>query len=200
MDAGSITRHAHCSRPISKVCALVFLLISVSAAVPAKAQASSPQIPLEHRIKAACLYRFLNYIAWPPDAAPSTGGAIAIGVIGVGPILPALQTLDGLEVDGVPLVVKRLSSAGDLGSCHILFVSEDPPQDVGKILAKISGAPVLTVGESPEFTSRGGMVRLYVEEKRARFEINTEACRSAGLKVSSRLLRLATVADNGRGR
>jgi hypothetical protein len=50
---------------------------------------------------------------------------------------------------------------------------------------------VLTVGENPEFLRDGGMVRLYVENSRVRFQISQKNAEAAGLKISSQLLMLA---------
>jgi hypothetical protein len=50
---------------------------------------------------------------------------------------------------------------------------------------------VLLVGESRDFLSSGGMIRLFVESNRVRFAISQKACEAVGLRVSSRLLRLA---------
>jgi len=50
---------------------------------------------------------------------------------------------------------------------------------------------VLTVGETVDFLEVGGIINFIVEEKKIRFEINVAAARKAGLKVRSKLLRLA---------
>ncbi len=95
--------------------------------------------------------------------------------------------------DNRQLVVKRLTEAVDFGSCHMLFFSEDPGVDVGRVLGEIADNAVLTVGETGDFTRLGGMVRFYPAANRVRFEINPEASRTAGLRISSRLLRLAKI-------
>ena len=43
----------------------------------------------------------------------------------------------------------------------------------------------------PDFISMGGMVNFTVEGTSVRFEIDSEAAERAGLRISSRLLRLA---------
>jgi hypothetical protein len=64
--------------------------------------------------------------------------------------------------------------------------------------------PILTVGETSDFLSDGGMIRFHLEEDKIRFDINLAAAESARLKISSRLLLLATsvsrsgVTDRGR--
>jgi hypothetical protein len=57
--------------------------------------------------------------------------------------------------------------------------------------------PVLTVGETANFLSEGGMIRFHLEEGKVRFDINLGAADSSHLKISSRLLLLATSVTRG---
>ena len=50
---------------------------------------------------------------------------------------------------------------------------------------------MLTVGEWPQFTENGGMINFVLENNKIRFQINDQAARGAGLKISSKLLNLA---------
>jgi hypothetical protein len=50
---------------------------------------------------------------------------------------------------------------------------------------------VLTVGETEGFTESGGMINFVRQVNRIRFQINEVAAKSAGLKISSKLLSLA---------
>jgi hypothetical protein len=52
--------------------------------------------------------------------------------------------------------------------------------------------PVLTVGETDNFLSDGGMIRFHFEADKIRFDINLDEAESSHLKISSRLLLLAT--------
>jgi hypothetical protein len=53
--------------------------------------------------------------------------------------------------------------------------------------------PVLSVGESSDFLELGGVANFILEGANVRFEIDADAAGRAGLRVSSRLLRLARV-------
>ena len=52
---------------------------------------------------------------------------------------------------------------------------------------------VLTVGESARFTKLGGIIRLYKENEKLRFEINVSRAQLAGLRISSKMLGLAKI-------
>jgi len=51
----------------------------------------------------------------------------------------------------------------------------------------------LTVSDLDKFTSLGGCVGLHKEDKRIHFEVNLTALDTAGLKLSSKLLKLARI-------
>ena len=46
-----------------------------------------------------------------------------------------------------------------------------------------------------ELSASGGMINFFLEGKKVRFEINRPAAEAAGLKISSRLLRLAVLVE-----
>jgi hypothetical protein len=49
----------------------------------------------------------------------------------------------------------------------------------------------LVVGDGIAFPERGGAIGFYVQERKVRFIVNTAATDRAGLKVSSKLLKIA---------
>jgi hypothetical protein len=51
---------------------------------------------------------------------------------------------------------------------------------------------VLTVAEMDRFTETGGMINFIRQGNKIRFQINKVAAKSAGLKISSKLLSLAS--------
>jgi hypothetical protein len=50
---------------------------------------------------------------------------------------------------------------------------------------------VLTVGESPDFLTKGGMINFVLESGKVRFDVNVPAASARGLSLGSRLLRVA---------
>jgi hypothetical protein len=49
----------------------------------------------------------------------------------------------------------------------------------------------LSIGESEDFLKRGGMIRLFVEDNRIKFDVNVGAASRAKIRLSSKLLALA---------
>jgi hypothetical protein len=97
------------------------------------------------------------------------------------------DTLRGEQHDGRP-VVPRLVDAPD-AACRVVFVPAGAA--ASPVLRAVQSTPTLTVGESPDFIRQGGIVNFVREGTNVRFEIDEPAARRAGLRISSRLLRLA---------
>jgi len=153
---------------------------------------------IEQQVKAGYLYNFAKFVEWPGETEARNGAPIIFGVVGKGPFASLLEkTVDGKTINGRPLVVRRLAENQPLNSCHILFVSSTVKKRPEAILQTLEGTSVLTVGEAEGFAHRGGMVNFTMEQNRVHFEVNLAAVQRAGLKLSSRLLTLATLVGNG---
>ena len=152
----------------------------------------------EYEVKAAFLLNFARLIDWPKDFRPRDGAPWVVAVAGNEDVVGTLRkSLGKAKVDDAPVSVRAVSAAEELVGTHILFITRDDA--AGRDLAAAAvGRPVLIVGESQGFARRGGIVNFVRRDKKLRFEINHDAASAAGLKVSSRLLRLALRAEGGR--
>jgi hypothetical protein len=143
----------------------------------------------EYHLKAAFVYNFAKFVEWP---ARDTREAFRFCLIGKDPFHGVLDELvRGKFLNSRPLLVVRIATAAQARSCPVLYVGEGdrpPPVD---LLHEIGEWPVLTISERAGFLDAGGIIQLLVDDKRVRFEINAEAARRSGLRVSSRLMRLA---------
>ena len=86
--------------------------------------------------------------------------------------------------------------------CNILFLGRDEVRRQTAVLRNLRGQPVLTVGEADNFLSEGGIIGLHLEHDKIHFNINMGVADSSHLKISSRLLLLAssvTVGDQAKG-
>ncbi len=147
----------------------------------------------EYKVKAAFLLNFGKYVEWPESAL---GSDLGICVFGRDPFGRALDdTLDGRTVASRPVKARRVTDVEELGGCHILFVSRAGESRLEDIVAAVGDTPVLIVGEQDRFARDGGMINFIEVDKKVRFEINEAAARRAGLKISSKLLRLAKIVE-----
>jgi hypothetical protein len=83
------------------------------------------------------------------------------------------------------------STPDEARSCNILFVGRGQAGRADQLLAAVRNSHVLTVGDSTDFLARGGVVTFVTEGDRVRFDVNVTEAQKAGLRISSRLLRVA---------
>ena len=172
---------------------LAALLLATATATYAGAQAVfSPAAPTEYEVKAAFLYNFARFVEWPSDAPRAEPFVIAI--LGRDPFGSVLdETVSGKAVAGRPIHVKRASRVDEVLDAQIVFVAASENKDVQAILRALDRPGVLTVGEVEGFAEQGGAINFTVQSRRVRFEINPTQAEQAHLKMSSQLLKLATL-------
>jgi len=155
---------------------------------------SPPAAYSEYEIESAMLYNFAKFVEWPAGALGNSGDPVIVGVFGDGGMASVLAAaLRAKTVYGHPLVMRRLNSAADMKRCAIVFVGETNRQEIARIVQAVRESPVLTIGANAQFSRQGGVIAFIREGRRMRFEINLDAADRAGLTVSSKLLRLASV-------
>jgi hypothetical protein len=89
-------------------------------------------------------------------------------------------------------VVRRVGIDG-LAGCHLLFWSGSDDHQRRMLLQALAGKPVLTVSDDGAFARAGGMINFFVDSERMRFAVNPAAAERGGLRISSRLLKLAVI-------
>jgi hypothetical protein len=151
----------------------------------------------EYLIKAGFIYNFAKFVEWPSAAFSQPDSPIVIGVLGTDPFGNVLDRIvEDKKIGPRPFVVRRYKwgkDLKDLKDCKILFVSASEKTRIDEILLSVKGLPILTVGETPGFAERGGVIRFTLEDNRVRFEVNVDAAHQADLNISSRLLTLAKI-------
>lgn len=176
--------------------ALVILVCFVCFQPLVAAGQSPAMIDREYPLKAAYLYNFGAYIEWPDDAFEEPTSPLVIGVIGQAPFGDVLDQLSRRNIGSRQVAVRHLGMRDPHDACHILFVAASVSDEQQRqLLAEVRGLPVLCVGEAPGFTEYGGDIGFFVLQNKLRFKINLEAARGQGLKISSKLLSIATVVN-----
>ncbi|QPJ64697.1 MAG: YfiR family protein [Candidatus Nitrohelix vancouverensis] len=151
-------------------------------------------LTLESRIKAAYILKFIPFMEWNADTPLPVDG-VTIGVIGSTGIFSALEEFKNANAK-VKINLVSLSSEDDLTRVHILFVDKALANHLPKLVAKLKDRPVLTIGESDNFVSKGGIIMFVKEAGKVKFEINVNAAKRAGLKISARVLKAARRVHN----
>jgi len=163
----------------------------------ADAQAGDASESSEYLIKAGFIYNFAKFVEWPANAFAQPDSPIVIGVLGTDPFGNTIDRIvEDKKVGTRGFVVRRYKwskELKDVKDCKILFISASERAHMDEIVESVKGLPILTVGETPGFAERGGVIRFTLEGNRVRFEVNVEAAHQAELNISSRLLTLAKI-------
>jgi len=148
----------------------------------------------EAEVKAAFVFNVAKFVEWPAERLPA-GTPLRLCVLGPagvpaspGTFADALLALDGKTVQGHRLEVRAAATLPPLRPCHLLVLVPDVPE-ARRALAEEQGA--LTFGDGDDFVEAGGMIGISVAERRVRFDVNLEAARRGGIRLSAQLLRLA---------
>lgn len=160
---------------------------------PAQAQAQAASAGSEERVKAAYLFRVLNYVDYPAQAFERPDAPYVIGVMDDEVVAQELtQLVAGKQVNGREIGVRRVGAGAGLGGLQVLFISRAQRTRQGAILRQLHAAPVLAVTETPDGLEQGSVLNFRIVEGHVRFEISLPAAEQSGIKLSSRLLGLAT--------
>src|SRR6185369_3631336 len=181
-------------RPRISADALILLALVIAVltfATPSRLNAQTPE-ELSYRVKAACLFNFLQFVEWPSDAFTNSDSSIVIGILGNDPFKGSLdEIIAGERIGGHPILIRRVRSVEDAAHCQLVFFPGSADEGRSNTLVELAKNHVLTVGESDGFAEKGGGINFTISGGKVRFEINTTVTKTANLSVSSKLLRLA---------
>jgi len=188
-----------------RVYSLMLLLLMFAAVVCAD---DKPIQSREHQIKAAFLYNFVQFTEWPAGKL-SEPNTITIGLLGEHPFGDAFDPIKDKTVKNQRLIIKNLgrfrksfpqNDAGklefanyieQLRKCHVLFICDSEREDFKAIIDAVKSCGVLTVGETADFLDFNGIITFIPGTDKTVFEVNQKVCEQEGLKISSKVLRLA---------
>ena len=142
----------------------------------------------EFQIKAAFLYNFITYTEWPVE----TGSDLNLCVYGDDPFGELLDAVQGRAVGTRELSVHSIDELDRVQDCQVVFIAGSGRDDLQSVLGTTNGRPVLTVADTPGAIHRGVMLNMKMRDGRVTFEANLGAARINGLRISSKLLQLAT--------
>ena len=147
----------------------------------------------ESKLKAAFLFNFAKFVEWPPTAFADANSPLTIGILGDNPFGGDLEAIiRDKTINNRTIAIKLMRSLAEATNCQVLFISPSAKSKISEMISGLGSASVLTVGETDRFAESGGMINFVKEGNKIRFEINEVAAKRAGLKISSKLLSLAS--------
>jgi len=145
----------------------------------------------EYQLKAALILNFARFTSWPEDTFTDATAPLHLCVLGDNVLQKTFDSLSKKRIAKHPVVVTVANPLKEPASCHAIFVTGQDREQLPRMFAAIAGKPVLTIGEMSGFNDTGGMIKLFNVDGRLKFQVNINNTQDAGIKLSSRLLKLA---------
>lgn len=132
---------------------------------------------------------FTRFIDWP-DTDPFTGsGCFTIGVYGDGPIFSDMQNEYGNKtIKGNDVQVKLIKNLAEAEECNLVYINKITKKNLAKLIKRVKDMPILTVSKKAGFAELGVHINLIDSSDKLEYEINDQAVRASGLKMSYLLL------------
>lgn len=152
----------------------------------------------EYTLKSAFVERFTRFVTWPDSLHKSD--TVLVGVVGgKGTSFKALKGFfKTVPIQEKEVLVLNVVSQSGMKRFHILFVEDDTQFDIATIRNMASHA-ILTIGNHSDMAEKGLMISFYLDGSKLKFKVNTDELRGAGFKVSSFLLKMATIVETESG-
>lgn len=178
---------------------LVSAMVLICMALCSPLRADSAAMPV-NEIKAAFVINIARFVTWP--RANQTNKPLNLCLYRGSSIGKAARSLEGKLVNGRPLHIQRAGSLYASKTCHIIVIPEDQLKSYGTELAHLPPRAVLSIADLTGSEHKGQawpgvLMSLVRTDSHLGFEVNLAEVRKSGLKLSSELLKLAHILDNG---
>lgn len=180
--------------PIRGIIRCLFVLVTAFGVARADVIAATSAA----RLEAAFLRNFVHYLTWPANAFADDRTPWRICILGDDAFADIVdETLRDRREQGRSFQLVRAEASGGLRSCHVAYIAYRDAEVRRKLLAEVTGRPVLTVGDAPTFLEEGGMIRFHVADH-VNFGVNLDQAERATLKVPAKVLEVAQeVSEHG---
>lgn len=145
----------------------------------------------EYNLKAAFLYRFLDYV-------DLNGGnnmePLHVAILGESEIYEPLTEISRTKKAGTRVItVRQVNSVTEIGNSQIIFVSRNYKFPIDVVTNRLSDRPALIVSEQKGELEKGSHINFIVAENKLKFEVNLGTASRAGIRIGSQLLQHALV-------
>jgi len=150
---------------------------------------SAAGAPDENELRAVFVYRFTQMVDWPASAFGAADDPLTVCGLGDDPTEGQLEkAVAGQRSHDRVVDVRWIDDGVDIQLCQVLYVREEDPAAIDRVLERLGTSPVLTIGDAEGFAEQGGMIELRKLDRRMQFEINRGAAERAGLRIQTKLL------------
>lgn len=168
----------------TKTFLLLLCQLALMLSLPQRAIAADPA---DHQVKAAMTYNMLRFIDWPDES----NRTMTLCVTGDSLFAKSVFALKGRVAKGRTLDIRQVEPPGIPASCDALLFGNLSSAAISSALKQTANAAVVTISDSNDFVSSGGIIGFVIKNDKVRFEINQKAARQKGIRISAQLLKLA---------
>lgn len=187
---------------LAKVCACILricllALLSWRFITPVIADSNALRLG---QVKSAFVLNIARFVEWPNQLKASS--QVTICLQHANPMFESMLTIAGETISERQVAINAINHFNNLSHCQIVLLSETELTKFQTEFATDLNQPILTIldsTESPQANTRRTNILVTLVRKGARigFEINLEKARQVNLRLSSELLKLATIVKDG---
>ncbi len=144
----------------------------------------------DNQMIADYVYNLIRFTEWPAEYQSQ----ILLCAVGKGAELHALEHQAGRKVKNMTLAYHHVSASWP-EQCHVIYFAADVPGSVEDMIDEHGDGQVLTIGRVKDFVWKKGMIGLYQERSRIKFEVNLKTIHAHKLGLSAQVLDLARIVD-----
>ena len=179
---------------LKRVIYSLWLMVLLLAGSPASSQTAD-----EYAAKSAFMVKMTHFISWPETAHfnPALSVDFIICIEGSPKYFSSLEEwAESGTIKNKQVQIKYIhEDLAELDNCNILFISRDYNPDTYLNIAQKQR--FLTISDKPGNSQRGVIINFTNIADTLRFEINLGVARQLGFDISPRLLKLATIVNQG---
>lgn len=142
----------------------------------------------EHKLKALYITRLADFIIWPDQIEENT---FKICIDPNDKVAKQLKIIDIQSINDRQVEIIAPPADASIAHCDFLYLSQ------GQTYQSLASKPVFTLSSQPGFAEQGGMIEFYIENDKVRMKANLQAIDHAGIKLSSKLIRLLLIVTPG---
>lgn len=147
----------------------------------------------QYQIKAAFLYRFVDYVEWKDYSKSQTFNIAVLGKSTITPLL--LGIAKNKKAKNKKIDVTEYSDPDKIGFCNVLFVPYNSKIPIETVISKFSGMPILIVSEDNGYGKKGAHMNFVIVNNKLKFEVNLKAINKSSMNISSFLLQHAILVE-----
>ncbi|MCK4842817.1 MAG: YfiR family protein [Methylococcales bacterium] len=144
----------------------------------------------EKQLKTIYMFNFARFVKWPDAKAESN--TFQFCVYPENDFGDILYQLEKRQIKDKDIRIKVLNKIADIQFCHVIFIDHISTEKLPQVLKMAQNYHVLTMSDQHNFAEKGGMIQMFLDDKKIRFKINYDSSQAALIKISSKLIRLAT--------